>query len=501
MRSPVEFSARAKAEAFGKAAALALAVVLAAGGTGRGQTSGPVSEPAGGAPPSSSSFAATPAVPTEGAEAYGPRKPAANAAIRAALTKAADQPMSADQRAVLRAVDDFYAQNGDAPIYFGDGGWTAQAHGVFERLQKAPEDGLDLRAWRVYSLDAAPTPALATGEVALAQAVAAYAFQASGGRIEPARITKLIGLKPDVVQADRALEETSKAADADAQLASYNPPHAGYRALRDKLAALRASPASIVLAAQESKESRRRASDARSPVAAATTKAAQEADLLANMEFWRWMPRDLGADRIMVNIPEFAARLYRGEALVATHRIVVGKPETPTPLFSNRMEYLVVNPAWYVPQSIIRKEMMGRDLSGYEVVYQNGLMHMRQPPGERNALGRLKFIFPNAYAVYMHDTPARQLFAQAKRAYSHGCMRVDQPLAWAVALLGPQSGWTEQRIEKMYGKSERRVNLPAPLPIHIGYFTETVDEDGRLHAFEDVYGYAAEVKKRLGLGG
>jgi murein L,D-transpeptidase YcbB/YkuD len=128
-------------------------------------------------------------------------------------------------------------------------------------------------------------------------------------------------------------------------------------------------------------------------------------------------------------------------------------------------------------------------------------MFARQPPGERNALGRLKFIFPNRYSVYMHDTPSRHLFAQAKRAYSHGCMRVDQPAAWAVALLGPQSGWTEQRIEKLYGKSERRVNLPAPLPIHIGYFTRTVDEFGQLRAFDDVYGYAAEVKKRLGLGG
>ncbi|MBB4196911.1 murein L,D-transpeptidase YcbB/YkuD [Rhodoblastus sphagnicola] len=491
MRSPVEFSACARAGVLGKRAVLALAVVLAAGGNGRGQTAA-ANEPAGAAPPAAENAL----------ETYGPLKPEVNAAIRAALTGAALQNLSAEQRAVLRAVDAFYAENGDAPVFFDAGGWTAQARGVFDRLRRAPEDGLDLRAWRIFSLDAAPTPALAAGEVALAQAVAAYAFQASGGRIEPARISKLIGLRPDVVSAAKALEETFQAADAGAQLASYNPQQPGYRALREKLASLRESPGSLLLASQESpRESKRRASDARSPVAAAVSKAAQEASLLANMEMWRWMPRDLGTDRIMVNVPEFAARLYRGETLVATNKIVVGKPETPTPLFSNRVEYVVVNPAWYVPQSIIKKEMMGRSLNGYDVVWENGLMHVRQPPGERNALGRLKFIFPNSYSVYMHDTPARHLFATARRAYSHGCMRVDQPLAWAVALLGPQNGWTEKRIEKMYGKSERRVNLPAPLPIHIGYFTEEVDENGQIHAFDDVYGYAAEVKKRLGLGG
>lgn len=505
MKSPVDVSARARAEALGKAAFLALTLVVSASGNVRGQTAdttGSIPEvaPQAKSDVKSEDVKADEAKPDSAPEAAGPQKPAVNAAIRAALTRAATLSMSADRQSVLRAVDAFYAEHGDAPIFFGSGGWTAQARGVFDRLQKAPEDGLDLRAWRVFSLDAGPDNALATGEVALAQAVAAYAFQASGGRIAPARISKLIDRKPEVVAAAKALEETAGAADADARLASYNPTHPGYRALRDKLASLREGP--IVLAEREPSISKRRASDARAPIAAAMTKAAQEADLLANMEMWRWMPRELGADRIMVNVPEFTARLYRGEALVATHRIVVGKPNTPTPLFSDEMQYLVVNPAWYVPQSIIRNEWGGRAQSGFDVVYQNGMMFARQPPGERNALGRLKFIFPNRYAVYMHDTPSRHLFSQAKRAFSHGCMRVDQPLAWAVAILGgPQNGWTEQRIEKMYGKSERRINLPSPLPVHIGYFTRTVDDYGQLHAFDDVYGYAAEVKKRLGVGG
>jgi murein L,D-transpeptidase YcbB/YkuD len=508
MKLPVCFSARAKAAPLGKVAVLALAMALTAGAGGRAHATAQDSAataqdsalaPAEAAPAVAAPAVAAPAAPGENAtQVFGPQKPAANIAIRAALDRAAAQPMAADQRAIFRAVDAFYADHGDAPVYFGAEGWTAQARGVFEQLQQAAADGLDLRAWRVYSLDPAPASGLAAGEVALAQAAAAYAFQASGGRIEPWRMSKLIGLRPEVVSVAQALEETSQAADAGAQLASYNPPQQGYRALRDKLAELRANPGGARLAATEHK---RRASDARSLAGVAARRATEEADLRVNMEFWRWMPRELGADRIMVNIPEFVARLYRNDQLADTHRIVVGKPNTPTPMFSDRMEYLVVNPSWYVPQSIIRKDMGGRAPNGFDSVWRDGVLHVRQPPGERNALGRIKFIFPNAYAVYMHDTPARHLFAQAKRAYSHGCMRVDQPLQWAVDILGADKGWTPKRIEKMYGKSERRVTLPAPLPIHIGYFTERVDEAGELHAFADVYGYAAEVRKRLGLGG
>lgn len=247
MQSPVDISAR-RADTLGKAALLAFAVVVLASGGVRGQTTLTATNGA-------TSDIAAPAIRTENVkpesapEFIGPQKPAANSAIRAALTGAAAQPISADQRALLRDVDAFYAEHGDAPIFFAAGGWTSQARGVFGRLQKAPDDGLDLRAWRVFSLDAAPDSALATGEVALAQAVAAYAFQASGGRIEPMRISKAIGRQPEVVPAAKALEETAGDADADARLASYNPPQPGYRALREKLAALRETP--VLLAATE----------------------------------------------------------------------------------------------------------------------------------------------------------------------------------------------------------------------------------------------------------
>jgi murein L,D-transpeptidase YcbB/YkuD len=138
---------------------------------------------------------------------------------------------------------------------------------------------------------------------------------------------------------------------------------------------------------------------------------------------------------------------------------------------------------------------------GYEIRTVNGRLTVRQPPGERNALGQIKFIFPNDYAVYMHDTPTRNLFATTRRAYSHGCVRVDQPFKLAVDLLRPERGWTEERLKKMVGKSERRVNLPEPMPIHIVYFTFAVDQGGQAQRFEDIYGYSRKTRELLGLGG
>lgn len=436
-------------------------------------------------------------------EIQGPQKPALNRAIRAAVLREAGDARRdpAEMRAVKRAVDAYYASRGDAPVWLDKGQWTVAARSAFQQLQGAPEDGLDLRDYRVYSLGQGPEASLALGDVALSEAVAAYAFQASGGRVDPARISKLIGSRPAVVTAARALDETAKAADAGGLLQSYNPPDAGYVALREKLAALRAKPSAVALLAPTGR--RRRASDASSGLATQRN-ARLEDEILVNMEFWRWQPRDLGADRLMVNIPEFTARLYRDNALAMSTRVIVGKPDKQTPLFSDKIEYLIVNPSWNVPQSIIKNELMDKlgelRRQGYDVEYIDGRLHVRQPPGERNALGRIKFIFPNDYAVYLHDTPTRNLFKASVRDFSHGCVRVDDPFKLAVSLLRPERGWSEERLEKMFGPHERRVALPAPMPIHLVYFTLSVDPNGELRHFQDVYGYAGKARAILGLG-
>ncbi|PWB83707.1 MAG: L,D-transpeptidase, partial [Methylocystaceae bacterium] len=231
-----------------------------------------------------------------------------------------------------------------------------------------------------------------------------------------------------------------------------------------------------------------------------------EGEIVANMERWRWMPRELSATRIEVNIPDFELTLVRDGQPAYRSRVIVGKATTPTPIFSNAMRFITVNPYWNVPPSILKNEMLGRhggDLSylaqrGFDVSYSNGRPFVRQRPGERNALGRIKFIFPNQYSVYMHDTPTRNLFAQSKRAFSHGCMRVDQPFRLAEAVLGPESGWTEEHVRALIGRSERTIDLAEPLPVHIEYFTAFVDENGALQLRDDIYGHSAKVRTALG---
>jgi murein L,D-transpeptidase YcbB/YkuD len=474
-----------------RAAAFAFAALIAVQAA-RGE---PALQPA--APPAEASKASSePSV-------QGPEKPSINLALRAALSRAAEDSsrLTPESRARRQAVDAFYASRGDAPVWLDKGQWTPAAHAVFETLKTAADDGLDLRATRVYSLDQAPEASLALGDIALSEAVAAYAFQASGGRIDPARISRLIAPRAGVASPAQALDEISKAADAGAALQNYNPRHPGYMALREKLAQTRAEPVSGPVARLAARDSSKRASDAVGSIG--RRGALLESEILVNMEFWRWLPRDLGRDRIMVNVPEFMARLYRDDSLELSTRVIVGKPDKTTPLFSDQMEYLIVNPSWNVPQSIIKNEMMNKLDSlrrqGYDVEWVNGKLRVRQPPGERNALGQIKFIFPNDYAVYMHDTPTRNLFQASVRAFSHGCVRVDQPFKLAEDLLRPERGWTEARLRKLVGKNERRVALPAPVPIHIVYFTMAEDDSGQWRRFDDIYGYSGKARELLGI--
>ena len=223
----------------------------------------------------------------------------------------------------------------------------------------------------------------------------------------------------------------------------------------------------------------------------------RRASILANMEMWRWEPREMGARRIEVNIPDFSVTVFEGDTAVHSARVVVGKPQTPTPVFSNVMRYVLINPEWQVPESIVKKEILPRlghfQRLGYQVKTIGGRVTVRQPPGEDNALGRLAFMFPNEHSVYLHDTPARELFSEDIRALSHGCVRVEDPMRLAELVLG----WPESRISAAIGGPERTVFLPQPLPVHIEYFTDFVDEDGILQERPDVYGLTQKVADTL----
>jgi len=218
-------------------------------------------------------------------------------------------------------------------------------------------------------------------------------------------------------------------------------------------------------------------------------------------------------------VPSFALTLQQNGERVLQTRVIVGKPETQTPIFSDRIQFLVVNPYWNVPPSIALKEMLpllqqnpyALQARGLEVVSRGRVVDpstvdwtqagrsvaIRQPPGERNALGHIKIMFPNQHAVYLHDTPSRGLFQRATRAFSHGCVRVENPFRLAGALLS-EAG-SEGRLRAMVGGAERQVRLPAEVPVHLAYFTTFVDEAGGLVHFPDLYGHNRRLKALLGI--
>ena len=239
-------------------------------------------------------------------------------------------------------------------------------------------------------------------------------------------------------------------------------------------------------------------------------KASSRADvvdtLIANMERWRWLPRDLGTTHVMLNIPDYTLKVVDHGNTVWSTRVVVGKPgRMATPLLSDTIKFITVNPTWNVPPSIIRNEYLpalaqdpdALDRIGLKVVRnRNGTIRIYQPPGARNALGRIRFNFPNKFLVYQHDTPDKHLFARSKRAYSHGCMRVQDPDKYAEVLLSltqPEDGYTADRIRRMYGSGERNIKLDQPVPVHLTYQTAFVDDAGKLELREDVYGRDAQI--------
>lgn len=238
--------------------------------------------------------------------------------------------------------------------------------------------------------------------------------------------------------------------------------------------------------------------------------------IVVNMERCRWVPAQPAGDYIVVNIPEFVLRVYSADTLSWQCNVVVGKTSTQTVIFNGDLKYVVFAPYWNVPSSIIANEILPacKRNPGYinshnmEVVGAGGKVIspssinwssysggnfpylIRQKPGERNSLGLVKFLFPNEYSIYFHDTPSKSLFAEEKRSFSHGCIRVSEPLRLAEFLLRNDSTWTPEKIKAaMNGGKETYVTLNKTVPVFIGYLTCFVTPDGRLNFRDDIYGH------------
>ncbi len=221
--------------------------------------------------------------------------------------------------------------------------------------------------------------------------------------------------------------------------------------------------------------------------------------ILANMERWRWHPRDLGKAYSMVNLPDFTLKVVKDGGTLWSTRVVIGSPDKATPLLAETMKYITVNPTWNVPPSIVNNEYLPalqQDPTvlarmGLKVSYnRDGSVHISQPPGEANALGRIRFNFPNRFLVYQHDTNEKHYFSRDVRAYSHGCMRVQDPAKYAEVILSlarPQDGYTAERIKKMYGTAETDIQFSTQIPVHLTYQSAFVDDDDKLQFRRDVY--------------
>lgn len=269
-------------------------------------------------------------------------------------------------------------------------------------------------------------------------------------------------------------------------LAGLLPASPEYRALRGALAALEADEN-------------------------ASGRAAHLAQLRANMERWRWLPRETPPERLEVRIAQYEVIFHRGGGAPAmTHNVIVGARSTPTPVFAATLQSVTVNPYWTPPSSILLNELLPRfrrnpnaaAREGYEAIDGNGQVvapgavnwsarpfpyQLRQTPGAHNALGQIRFNLPNPFAVYLHDTPSKRLFERANRALSHGCIRVQSPTELAAAVLNDRN-WSREALEAAMSQgASQTIPLGAPIPVYVLYFTTALDQSGQVVYLDDIY--------------
>jgi murein L,D-transpeptidase YcbB/YkuD len=444
------------------------------------------------------------------------------------------------------SIDAFYASRNYAPLWITEGKANARAKAVIAYLGGIAVHGLDPTDYPVPNFGSLADPvAFAEAEIRLTTAVIAYAHHAQIGRVHWSRVSGDIFYDQSAPDSGDVLANMAQAKDAGEALDAYEPHAEAYLALKAKLAEIRAGqrgsgqthipngPSLKIGMRDERVPLLRSRLDVASEGAAYDKELAdavkkfqerhelkptgtldmatvevlngRQSDrridiIIANMERWRWVPHDLGNTYVIVNLPDYTLRVIRQGKQVWMTKIVAGKPATPTPIMSAQMKSLTVNPTWNVPDSIAANEylpLLQQDPTilqrmGLQVSYNaDGSIHLSQPPGEQNALGQLRFNFPNKFLVYQHDSNQKYLFAHDRRAESHGCMRVQDPVKYAEVLLSmvrPGEGYTEDRIRRMFGAYETDIQFPIFIPVHLTYQTAFVDDRGNLQFREDIYG-------------
>jgi murein L,D-transpeptidase YcbB/YkuD len=501
----------------------------------------------------------TPRVARE-AETRVPLTPLAENVFKAQLDSLA--PERGEDALIRRSVRAFYERRGYSLAWAGKGG-EERADAFRAVLDGADREGLEPADYTIPGV-AGESPAL---DLALTRTFIRFARDLSRGRVDPSRIDRNWRATPRELDLAAALEDAIRTGDFKAAAERLAPKHAAYAALRTELSRYRelaasggwasvpdgptlkpgigAEPARLRALARRLEREGYLESDGESrgarygpPLSGAVsafqrrhgldgdgvlgprTLAALNVPVEArvrqieiNMERWRWLPNDMGDRHIFVNVPSFRLSLVeRGRESLGMN-VIVGKAGWSTPLFSDRMTHLILNPSWNVPHSIAVDEILPKLVQdpGYlktknfqvtragvpvdpatvdwpKVSARGFPYHLRQLPGPENPLGRVKFMFPNTFSVYLHDTPTGNLFRRSERAFSHGCIRIERPIDLAEHLLGPDPPWNRERILKAIASgSQQVISLRRAVPVYILYWTAFVNTEGAIEFHHDLY--------------
>jgi murein L,D-transpeptidase YcbB/YkuD len=437
-----------------------------------------------------------------------------------------------------------YAVWNNAPIWIEPDGLRERARALLSAIEQAPTHGLSTTHYPIDSIrlvvgkdDDIRTDAtaerLADVDVLLTAAYIGYAQDMLLGQMDPKGMAQAWHISGRGSEVDSALVRTLQSADMQAGLAAMAPAEEEYAALRQaytkyqELAAtgwseLSASSSKAEIAARLNAEGYQADSadltgvlkeyqerhgleptgklNAQTRQALNVPAAERLRQITINLERYRWLPRSLGDRYIYVNVPSFRLTAFNGGQKELDMRVVVGAEYDgrATPVFADSMELVVFRPYWNVTPSIQAKEFAhygGNLPAGYEFWNDGGVSRIRQVPGDKNSLGLVKFLFPNSFNIYLHDTPAKSLFQRADRAASHGCIRVQEPQRLAEWVLG----WDGGRVESaMHGADNRFVKVPQKIPVYIVYFTAYM-RDGQLHFSDDVYDRDEALKDKVAL--
>jgi murein L,D-transpeptidase YcbB/YkuD len=474
-------------------------------------------------------------------------------------------------------VDKFYAEHAYAPLWTTVGGINERGQALVVAIGGVGADGLepnDYRHIEIVELQGATTSDdVAKLEVMLSGALVRLAQHLSAGRVDPMQVERSNDLYPEGVAPIDVLTGARTATDIGAYVEQFAPDQDEYRRLKVALAEFRAMASEGIVwpTVPEGESIKPDMSDPRIPAVRETliahgdldagapvaadptlydltlqeavkrfqlrhgllddavvgknTTAAMNVSLIdriqqivLNLERRRWMADDRGERYVFVNLSDFQLKVVDHGHTIFVSPIIVGTEYNQTPVFSDEIEYLEINPYWNVPPKIARNELLPKIqenpgylaeqnfelLSGWSgddvpvdptsidwstVSAADFSYKLRQRPGQGNALGRVKFMFPNRFDVYLHDTPSHGLFARETRTFSHGCMRVGDPVGLAAVVLEGEPGWDLARFEAVVASGERTiVPLTKHLPIHIAYITAFVNKDGTVNFRRDIYG-------------